>query len=173
MIIEPALSAYRKPAAGFLRLKRVVRKMKSVQHFWKYATIAFVFGVAGMSFQNWITSKKLEGVYHYHIEVTAVDAESGKPIDQFGFILPENSKDDILHQTSGIKSGNNTEIFGVAYEPREWIVVSEGFKDTILAVERSTPPSLTIEMQPKTHSNTDELTQGQQDGAENWHRAPR
>ena len=127
------------------------KTMKSPVHrFWKYGAIILALGFAGSAFENWRIKKTLAGIYRYSIEVTVLDATTGRPLDNITIQAPGISTADLFQQTSGMSGGHDgtVGISGIAYEPRQWSFGRDGYRGASIIVDDSTDPSQTVKLEP-------------------------
>ncbi len=126
--------------------------MKTLVHrYWKYATIVMSVILAGNIYENYTTKQTLKDIYHYDIEITVVDKDTGDRVKSISSGGPSSSSEDLFQQSSGISSLGDGRIAlsGVAYEPRLWHISSNGYDEVSVTIDRDSPSHLRIELTKK------------------------
>ena len=121
-----------------------------VHRSWKYGAIILAFIAISSTIEAWRTKKSVRQLFTYNIELTVVDADSGKLIEHYGTESPTMSSTDIFPQTCGFSAGTNGKqtISGIGYEPRKWVIYHQDYKRTALIVDEDTPNVLEIQLKP-------------------------
>lgn len=123
--------------------------MAPVNSKWRIAAIVLVFVVLAQGLELHHIKSALSNVFHYDVEVTVKDKNTGKILEGVITHSSGTSSQDIFHQSTRFGGGlQSRKISGIAYQPREFGFSANGYKSESIVVYKDTKESIAVELEP-------------------------
>ena len=117
---------------------------------WRIAAVALAVVALGQGLELFRIKSALRHVFHYDVRVTLKDKDTGEIIRGGTTQGPQISSTDLFNQSTSFGGGTEArEISGIAYQPRKFGFVAEGYKPADVVVTVDTPWSIVVELEPK------------------------
>jgi hypothetical protein len=104
------------------------------------------------------TTKELntlkDGLFYYDVTISAIDENTGDPVDYITTHGPSISSSDIIQQTTSFgASANNSSISGIAYEARLFGFSADGYLKSDVIIDSNTESQITVKLRkdPSKH----------------------